>query len=105
MWHLDISVEPLERVMEAVCLTSRLQALPPELRRLVGNVSLPEDGGEAILNAIRKGDKVFGVSDGSASKWAATHRWKLARCPRDPLAIKGSGPVDGLLPNSFWAEM
>ena len=80
-------------------------ALPPELQRLVGRVIFPADDGEAILDAIRSGERVFGVSDGSASRGAATHGWKLARWPCDPLAIRGSGPVDGYRPHAFRAEM
>ena len=86
-------------------MEARIRLLPPELQRLVGKVSIPEDGGNSIIDAIRHGKKVFGVSDGSASHGLAAHGWKLARKPNDPMAISGSGPVDGRKPTAFRAEM
>ena len=88
-----------------LCLENRLQALPPELKRLVGRVELPSDGGQALVDALRNGQQLFGVSDGSAAGGAATHGWKLARRPRDQASIQGSGPVDGRNPTPFRAEM
>ena len=52
-----------------------------------------------------RGDIVFGVSDGSASKGLAAHGWKHNRRPNDPLVIRAHGPVDGLSPTAFWAKM
>mmetsp|Transcript_24393 Transcript_24393/g.34983 ORF Transcript_24393/g.34983 Transcript_24393/m.34983 type:complete len:464 (+) Transcript_24393:4031-5422(+) len=90
---------------DPVCIQNRIRALPTELRRIVGKVWFPHDNGQALINAIRSGARVYGVSDGSASRGSATHGWKLARGPADPLAIKGCGPVDGHLPSAFRAEM
>mmetsp|Transcript_5782 Transcript_5782/g.8511 ORF Transcript_5782/g.8511 Transcript_5782/m.8511 type:complete len:609 (+) Transcript_5782:1683-3509(+) len=88
-----------------VCFENRLRALPPELKRLVGRVEIPTDVGQALVDALRNGEQLFGVSDGSASNGAATHGWKLARRPKDPASIQGSGPVDGCNPTPFRAEM
>jgi len=84
---------------DPVCLINRVRALPEALRRLVGKIWMPDDDGQALIDAIRAGKRVYGVSDGSASKGAATHGWKSARGAEDPLAIKGCGPVDGFLPS------
>ena len=104
MRHLGSSDDRREPTT-AICLDARIRLLPPELQRLVGKVSIPEDGGNSIIDAIRRGEKVFGVSDGSASRGLAAHGWKLARKPNDPMAISGSGPVDGRTPTAFRAEM
>jgi len=98
---IDSVVDPTE----PISLVSRIHALPPELRRVVGKIIFPADDGQELLDALRRGDRLYGVSDGSASQGAATHGWKLTRRPNDPAAIRGSGPVDGHLPTPFRAEM
>jgi hypothetical protein len=97
--------DDMDNVLTPVSLSARLRALPQELQRIVGEVYMPADNGEAIVDALRRGDKVYGVSDGSASKGYAAHRWKLTRRPNDPMAIRGHGPVDGIAPTAFRAEM
>lgn len=98
-------IDSVAEYTEPISLQNRLRTLPPELRRLLGRVIIPDDGGQELIDAIRRGDHIYGVSDGSAMKGAATHGWKLTRRPNDPAAISGSGPVDGHLPTPFRAEM
>ena len=98
-------IDTIEDFTEPISLQNRLRTLPPELQRLLGRVIIPEDDGQALLDAIRRGDSLYGVSDGSALQGAATHGWKITRRPNDPAAIRGSGPVDGVLPTPFRAEM
>jgi len=97
--------EAMDIISDPISLAARLRALPIELKRVVGRVTIPDDDGEAIIDALRSGEKVYGVSDGSASNGLAAHGWKLTRRPNDPMAIKGRGPVDGLSPSAFRAEM
>ena len=45
---------------------------------IIGKVWIPNDNGQALIDAIRSDARVYGVSDGSASKGAASHGRKIA---------------------------
>lgn len=52
--HLG-GMDEMEPIFAPVSLAERLRALPSELQRIVGKVALPEDYGEAIIDALRQG--------------------------------------------------
>jgi len=94
-------------------LPDAFSCLPDSLQHICGDITLPSDNGEAIIDAISSRDNVlFGASDASLKDGRVTHAWILSSGNIDDIAdenlhLSGRGPVDGYYHNmsSGWVEL
>jgi len=91
----DLALLPNRSAPAAFTLQDLYNTLSPNLQRLIGKVSWPEDEQLYALAQAVKDGKAVGVSDGSVRQTdeQATHAW-IIQANRD-IEIKGHGPVDG----------
>ena len=82
-----------------------LDNLPTSIRCLLGDITVPEDGGHYLAQELEDGH-LIGVSNGSIKKGQGSHAWVLAGHDEDILFMTGTGPVDGdpSIMSSYWAE-
>jgi hypothetical protein len=100
--HSDINRHgtpiPNENISDLQSLYSNL---PKALQKLCGNVQLPPDGGESLIQYLTSNAKpLLGASDASLKEGQSAHAWILSTGETDHIAdpllqISGKGPVDG----------
>jgi hypothetical protein len=84
-------------IQEGQTLQQKSKLLPQRFRDIIGTITIPEDDGKSILDALHTGDALL-ASDGSymLPKQQGTHAYKLISLPYPELAIEGFA----LSPNS-----
>ena len=84
----------------------QLEALPTQLWKLLGEITIPENRGLSMATAAANGE-LMGVSDTSVNDTQGSHVWTLTTVVADNLAIHGAGLVDGQISylNSYQAEL
>ncbi len=88
----DDSEELLRSIMHSGSqLLDKFECLPDRFKNIIGNITLPEDEGEAILQAIKEGNALL-ASDGSflQEQYLGTHAYKLISMSNPEMAIVGS---------------
>ena len=88
---------PLPSVRDAetaeMSLKERIACQPDHIRRMIGDVDVPDDEFEELANALAKGFAIL-VSDGAVAKKRAAHAWKIAVNDVEHEFAAAAGPCD-----------
>ncbi len=85
----------------AADMYSLYHKLPITLKRLCGEISLPTDGGNALLKHLHSNNlPLMGMSDASLKEGQCGHSWILSTGDPDHIddqnmSMRGAGAIDG----------
>ena len=93
--HRDSILPPRTPIAETdeMSLRERIECQPEYLRRMIGNVDIPNDEFEELAHSLANGFAIL-VSDGAVAKKKAAHAWKIAVKGEDDLFAEAAGPCD-----------
>ena len=78
---------------ESMTLQERIDCQPEYMRRIIGNVDIPEDEFVELAHSLANGFAIL-VSDGAVAKKRASHAWKIAVNSEGALNAAAAGPCD-----------
>jgi hypothetical protein len=81
----------LESISASRTLAEKFACLPDHFKHIIGQITLPEDEGKSLIEAMRVG-KVLAASDGSYLEQfnKGSHAYKLVDCKNPEVFIQGS---------------